>query len=40
MADRTLNVYAELLQGKVLMAASAPQPFHTGPGGAYRTAAE
>lgn len=41
MADRTLNVYAELLHGK-LMAAPAPQPFHGGDGrhSAFRTAAE
>ncbi|MCE7886553.1 MAG: glycosyltransferase [Alphaproteobacteria bacterium PRO2] len=41
MADRTLNVYAELLQGK-LMAAPAPQPFHGGNNrhSAFRTAAE
>ncbi|MGB4107449.1 MAG: glycosyltransferase family 4 protein [Alphaproteobacteria bacterium] len=41
MADRTLNVYAELLQGK-LLANPAPQPFHTpnARGSVFRTAAE
>lgn len=39
MADRTLNVYAELLHGR-LLANPAPQPFHTQGNRAYRTAAE
>jgi glycosyltransferase involved in cell wall biosynthesis len=41
MADKTLNVYAELLQGKVLGTSSA-QPFHdgNGRGSLFRTAAE
>lgn len=42
MADRTLNVYAELLQGKLLAAQTPQQPFHGGATRhpAFRTAAE
>ncbi len=42
MADKTLNVYAELLQGNMLAPAAAPQPFHAtaGRGSPFRTAAE
>jgi glycosyltransferase involved in cell wall biosynthesis len=42
MADRTLNVYAELLQGKLLAAQAPQQPFHGGTNRhpAFRTAAE
>ena len=40
MADRTLNVYAELLQGKVLTTHNAPHSFHTDANVQYRAAAE
>ncbi len=42
MADRTLNVYAELLQGKLLAAQAPQQPFHGSAARhpAFRTAAE
>lgn len=40
MADRTLDVYSELLQGKAFTAQNPAQPFHAGRGNSFRTAAE